>query len=158
MEGAIDLDELIAERGELLGHALPRDSSTATELSWEPDWLALEDQLGEQRAALLNSHAADPSRDEVDLMLRCQIENALKAHNDDVTPGIWFCAEQGRENKIVVIVCWGAGWETSRELFGIFSNRDEAVAELREEFIFEDAPNPSQDAQGSERLLLKRRP
>jgi hypothetical protein len=138
MASAIDLDELIAERGEFFGHALPRDSSTANELSWEPDWLALEDPLGGQRAELLNSGASDPSDDEVGLMLSWQVQQALKAQDDDVTPGIWFCGETKKENKIVVIVCWGAGWETSRRLFGVFPNRDEAVAELRKEFILEN--------------------
>ncbi|WP_315703393.1 MULTISPECIES: hypothetical protein [unclassified Bradyrhizobium] len=135
---AIDLDELISERGEFFGHALPRDSSTATVLPLEPDWLALEDHLGQQRAELLNSGGSDPTDDEVGLMLRWQVKNAFEAPDDDVTPGIWFCDEQ--ENKIVVIVCWGSGWETSRHVFGIFLNRGEAVEALRKQFILDDDP------------------
>lgn len=135
---AIDPDEMISERGEFFGHALPRGSSTATVLRLEPDWLALEDHLGEQRAELLNSGRSDPTDDEVGLMLRWQVKSAFEALDDDVTPGIWFCDEQ--ENKITVIVCWGAGWETSRRVFGIFLNRGEAVDALREQFILDDDP------------------
>jgi hypothetical protein len=132
MSDDLDLDQLIEKSGNFFGHAVPRDSATATQVSWYPDWLNLSDRIGEKRAELLQAHGADPTDQEQSLMIRCQIEQALEDPDDDVTPGIWFCPRKG---ELVVVVCWGGGWDCSRKLFGVFKNREDATAALREKFI-----------------------
>jgi hypothetical protein len=129
----LDPDELIAQSGDFIGHALPHGSPTATELSREPDWLALADQIGDERAKILND-GADPTDQEQSLMLRYQVEQALESPNDDVTPGIWFCLVP--KGELAVVLCWDGGWDCSRELFGVYQNREDAVAALRKKFIF----------------------
>lgn len=129
------IDELVSDSGVVMGHACPRDSALLRVAEDEDDWSLVASEIGESRVTDLESGALSTD-DERKRLRRARLVAAFECPDDDVTPGIFFCKapKADAERPCVVVVCWGSGWETRRELFGEFKTAEEAYAALTAAF------------------------
>ncbi len=132
---ALDPNLLVSESGEFVSHILPFNSPLYDEASFEDwEWTLLNQVLSGDRLEELEA-GAEPRPHELNLLIKRRVESALDDPDDDITPGLWFAFPK-QSQRVAVVVCWGSGWDTRRELYGCFSTKEAALEAISLRFAF----------------------
>jgi hypothetical protein len=126
-----DLYEMVADFGAFLCIALRRDHYLARMVDQPETFLALADQIGDDRARLLQAFPEHATDIEFKTLIKKQIENALEQQHPDVTPALWLC--EADNGQLTLIESWGEdiNVELRFQIVGHYASRDDALDDLR---------------------------
>ncbi len=139
--GGVDqtsLYELVADYGEVYGHALPRDSFLLKSIDQPDHWINLSDAIGFERAQQLAAGADQPSASEMQALIFWQVEQALEAGEIHVTPVIWLCPLQD-SSAVLAVESWDDDMDVELKfrLIGKYQTRSSAIEDLNTQYIFD---------------------
>jgi hypothetical protein len=125
----IDLDDLVAESGDLKFTAYPKDALELLEPASVIDWHSLDGKISEDRINALED-GAEPVEAETQLFRRELINERFEEPDADLMPGIYFCSLPKKSDlpPVVVVTCTGYSFgAVDYAIFGAFENEEQAI-------------------------------